>query len=190
MGAPTGHIREQLWGRVHIPLAEHGGICYSANMNDLVRALKRELSQLEAALRHNPTFVKIERIKATLKAYQSDPPVATATGIHNDRSNVPEQTVPADVHGSKRPANPSKRSRVYDTVEEVICSRGPTHRKDLLAELTARGLMGTEKNPIQSIAIYLSDAKDRFMSVGDGVWTLRSRSEQIEPPAEVGGRSE
>jgi hypothetical protein len=159
-------------------------------MNDLVRALKRELSQLEAALRHNPTFVKIERIKATLEAYQSDAPVASATGNYNERATVPEPKVPADVPGSKRPNNPSKRSRVYDTVEEVIRSRGPTHRKDLLAEVTARGLMGTEKNPIQSIAIYLSDAKDRFMSVGDGVWALRARSDKIEPPAEIGGGSE
>jgi len=81
----------------------------------------------------------------------------------------------------------SKRSRVYEVFEEMIRTRGPTHRKDLLAEVMARGIMGGEKNPMQSIAIYLSDAKERFESVGDGVWALRARSgARIEAPAKAG----
>jgi hypothetical protein len=155
-------------------------------MNDLVRALKRELSQLEAALRHNPTFVKIERIKATLEAYENDSPAASAAIVPNERVTAP--VVPAETRG--RATNPSKRSRVYDTVEELIRSRGPTHRKELLAEVSARGLMGSEKNPMQSLAIYLSDAKGRFKSVGDGMWDLRDDLEQGRGGPENEGRPE
>ena len=39
--------------------------------------------------------------------------------------------------------------------------------------------MGAEKNPMQSFAIYLSDAKDRLKSVGDGIWTLRENAEKL-----------
>jgi hypothetical protein len=145
--------------------------------SDVVRVLERELTQLEASLRANPTYIKIERIRGLLAAYGSDGGEVQVIG----RSNHQSSTGPFE---RKSPNAPSKRSKVYDVVEEVIRSRGPTHRKDLLAEVTARRLMGTEKNPMQSIAIYLSDAKERFKSVGDGVWALRDRSEEnIEAPA-------
>jgi hypothetical protein len=151
--------------------------------DDVIKVLERELAQLEATLRSNPTYIKIERIKVLLAAYAPD---------DGDVHLMSKQSAQARRASAERrnPNKPSKRSKVYDVVEELIRSRGPTHRKELLAEVTARGLMGSEKNPMQSIAIYLSDAKDRFMSAGDGFWKLRERSEQIESPAEIGGGSE
>jgi hypothetical protein len=154
-------------------------------MSDVVKVLERELAQLETSLRKNPTFIKIERIRELLATYRVD---SGGVPVAAPPPSAPRPSAPVERNAGNMP---TKRSRVYEVVEELIRTKGPTHRKVLLAEVTARGIMGTEKNPMQSMAIYLSDAKDRFESVGDGVWTLRDRSEErIEAPADMVGASE
>ena len=138
-------------------------------MNDIVEILERELSQLETELRRNPTFVKIERIRQLIDVYRGTAPAPAPVPPRAAQSaHKPVTSAPKPV---------SKRMQISEAITEALKANGPMHRKDLLRMMINRGLMGTEKNPMQSMAIYLSDAKNRFRSLGNGRWDLQTVEE-------------
>jgi hypothetical protein len=167
-------FNKEIYGRSryspNIPLAPTPPLRYPARMKtEIEKSLERELARLEPELMANPIYIKVSRIKELLAAYRGTPTVAATVGQFVEPVAPKGQPHVREVGGS------TKRGRVYAALEELIRSTGkPVHRKLMLDHLISNNLMGKEKNPMQSLAIYLSDAKDRFKSVGPGVWGLAS----------------
>jgi hypothetical protein len=144
-------------------------------MNDFRKALEREVADLESALQAHPIYVRLVKAKELLAAYGTAPP-----------QRVTQDGVPPPVRSkltrvrkkvkTRKVGEKSKKERVLDAVTEMI-RNGATHRKVILDRLTIQGLMGSEANPMQQLAGYLSEEKTRFRSAGDGNWKLTPEAE-------------
>jgi hypothetical protein len=131
-------------------------------MANIIPSLRQELAALEADIRSDPRYRKIERIRALLSEYGSDEPQASAVAPS-----------PANVGHRRTPAYDTKKDRVRGVIREVFTVKGSAHRSEILKTLTDRGIMGQEKDPMASLAAYLSDFKE-FKNIGLGQWTLAS----------------
>jgi hypothetical protein len=133
-------------------------------MPNIVPSLRQELAALDAELRADPRYRKIERIRALLSEYGDEEPQA-ASVAHQPPANLwRRRSAPSD----------SKKERVRAVIRETLAAEGSAHRSALLKTLMDRGIMGQEKDPMGSLAAYLSDFKD-VKNTGGGRWTL-------EPP--------
>ena len=65
-------------------------------------------------------------------------------------------------------------------ITALLQQRGTIHRKEILSHLTAAGLMGHEKDPMASLAAYLSDWRDSFDPDGGGNWSLKHEMKAAE----------
>lgn len=148
-------------------------------MSDVVGPLIQELASLEAQLNADPRYRKIARIRALLSEYELDAKSKTSF----------EQTAPGNAPSRRvrGQSTNSKAIRVRDALRSFLILKGAVHRNDLLKELTSKGIMGNEKDPLASLAAYLSQFKD-FTSVGNGQWAL-AHSDDIEK-ASVNGSTE
>ena len=66
----------------------------------------------------------------------------------------------------------TKEERIKSELISIFNGHGPQHRTKLLEHLKAMGLMGHEKDPMASLAAYLSGWKEIFAFDGKGVWGL------------------
>ncbi|MGJ0454796.1 MAG: hypothetical protein ACR65T_16430 [Methylocystis sp.] len=130
-------------------------------MSSLIAALREELSQLEAELGNDPRYRKAMHIRELLGEYETKSP---ATQKVVEKTSIPPPA--ADVHESKK-------AKVKREIDRLLRQEGPTHRNRILEVLIAKKLMGNEKDPMQSLAIYLSNFSDDFVSQGEGVWAIR-----------------
>jgi len=156
-------------------------------MNDLLKTLRHELADLEAQLRLDPRVEKIERIKALLNSYGAETMPETASG---------QTLTPAVTRSIRRHAAKSRRrktsggntkdKRVKEVVLAYLAARGPQHRKDILNEVVRAGLMGSEKDPLQGLAIYLSRWKNEIAGLGGGRYQLAS-TKSSEKKSGLGG---
>jgi hypothetical protein len=73
----------------------------------------------------------------------------------------------------KRPE--SKATRIHAAITDLLTNEGSTHRKEILNKLIKLGLMGNEKDPMASLAAYLSGWKDAFTFDGKGNWSLAGK---------------
>ena len=71
-----------------------------------------------------------------------------------------------------------------DTVDALLSENGTLHRSDILNVLLAKGVMGTEKDPMAHLAAFLSDSRDKFQSDGKGNFSLRQQGQPELPPAD------
>lgn len=132
-------------------------------MTNVVSALRQELATLEADLSADPRYRKIERIRALLAEYEAD--------VGANETDILSANVAPRRKERTRPLN-SKTERVREIIKSVLIERGTVHRSELLKVLTGKGIMGSEKDPMASLAAYLSDFKDDFRNVGTGQWAL------------------
>jgi hypothetical protein len=132
-------------------------------MTNVVAALRQELTTLETDLRADPRYRKIERIRALLTEYDTD--------VGANDSEVFSTNSPPRKRERTRPIN-SKSERVREIIKTVLIEKGTAHRSELLKALTERGVMGSEKDPMASLAAYLSDFREDFKNVGIGRWSL------------------
>lgn len=131
---------------------------------DFLSALKAEIAALDAEIRADPRHRKLQRLRDTLDEYepQRAPEVHQGiVGLGGNGSLVANATVL------------TKEERVRAEVTRLCQQHGTLHRKDILKHLMTAGLMGTEKDPLQALAIYLSNWKDEFDFDGNGNWSLR-----------------
>ena len=56
------------------------------------------------------------------------------------------------------------------------------HRGEILSELMSLGLMGDVKDPMASLAAYLSDFRSELQNLGQGRWSLRESAPDAEAP--------
>ena len=128
-------------------------------MANIVTSLHQELAALEADIRSDPRYRKIERIRALLSEYGAD------------ESGTPVAAPPTNFGHKRSATSDTKKDRVRDVIGEVLTVKGNAHRSELLRALTDRGIMGQEKDPMASLAAYLSDFKE-FKNIGVGRWAF------------------
>ena len=78
----------------------------------------------------------------------------------------------------------TKKARLLREITAILSLRGTVHRKQILDHLIDKKIMGQETKPLDSLGIFLSTHKDRFMSVGGGNFRLRSPTEN-DPSVKV-----
>jgi hypothetical protein len=164
-------------------------------MSNLVPVLKAELAQLETELRQDPRWRKIERIRALLQDYEQPTPAPRAGADMFDnalQSNLPAAhpetwadalaRTPASVspdHFIPRAFMNStvrhlpKVERVRTEIRDLLKRKQIAHRKEILHRLIEAGVMGYEKDPMASLAAYLSGFKDDFVFDGNGNYSLK-----------------
>jgi hypothetical protein len=130
--------------------------------------LKDELARLEAELQSDPRHVKIRRINDLLAAYSKDErPADLPPAKPPIQRKVPTKT--------RHRKKPSKRALIKKTVHALIATTGSAHRKDILAALIAKGIMGKEANPMAALAAYLSRWNDEFATDGHGNFSVKKK---------------
>jgi hypothetical protein len=132
-------------------------------MNDLVTALRSELAALERELQSDARYVKVQRIRELLTAYAPVKDITSKPTPKQRRGRIRR----------KAARLPSKAQRVLHEVEALLMTRGRLHRKEILAHLVSKGLMGKEKTPMANLAAYLSSWRARFETDGKGNFKLR-----------------
>jgi len=160
-------------------------------MTDLVRAIRQELASIEtdmgkltaeaeklnAKLREKGE--KAEKLKAVLLLYEDDGAEGDADGQRPlfvsgqvvRLSSRPLLSSAAIVGVSSTP-HMSKAAMVKAAVIQLLHEKGTEHRQKILGYLVERGLMGNEKNPMASLAAYLSENKELFSPDGKGNFSL------------------
>ena len=147
-------------------------------MFDIVDALDRELQRLEAELMQDVRYRRIRRIRELIDDYRSEKGSPPSFGA---RVAVPEARHSATT-------GPTKAKQIRASVRDYISRHtAPVHRNELLEHVSASGLMGRVKDPMASLAAYLSEWRDEFAPDGRGNWSLRvspqGEAEGVEPSA-------
>ena len=137
------------------------------NEIDIVNALKRELVTLERELEDDPRYRKIARIRALLAEYSPPPPAVTH--IARTRSTSPD----------------SKKTRIHDAIVNFLAAHPGAHRRDILSDLLQKGLMGEVKDPMASLAAYLSDFRGELDNLGQGLWALKELAPELSRPEPI-----
>ena len=135
---------------------------------DIVNALRRELRDLESDLEGDPRYRKIARIRALLTEYSPPTPNAV-TPIARTRATSPN----------------SKKNRVHDAIMNYLAAHPGAHRSELLSNLTSQGLLVGQKDPMASLAAYLSDFRSELQNNGQGHWSLKESAPDAEAPEPI-----
>lgn len=142
----------------------------------LVPALQTELADLEKDIRQNPDprLRKAERIRELLREYGALPasrpnmsPLERA--VIGDAENMNRLMATTIASGRQM----SKQERIRREIHGLLEKQQIAHRKDILAHLIAKGVMGHEKDPMAALAAYLSGFKDDFVFDGNGNYSLK-----------------
>ena len=140
-------------------------------MINIVEVLSGELATLEAELENDPRYRKIARIRSLLAEYRMASPTES-TNVSPNRAT--------------RTASPnSKKNRVHDAIMNFLAGHHGAHRRELLADLVHRGIMGDEKDPMASLAAYLSDFRSELKNLGQGHWSLKESAPDAEAPEPI-----
>ena len=124
---------------------------------------------------------------------------AEAQAHANDMiATVPEAPRPPVVAKVSTPdagrAGGSKADRMEAEVRALLAMRGTAHRKEILAHLIEKEIMGHEKAPLAHLAAFLSTNRDSFESDGKGNFKLRrvtfegpgnKNGEELNEPAQT-----
>jgi hypothetical protein len=139
---------------------------------DIVNALRREMAVLETDLENDPRYRKIARIRSLLAEYTA---TATPHGAVNALTPRPTRTAQPN----------SKRNRVHDGIMNFLAANPGAHRRDILATLIHDGLLGDVKDPMASLAAYLSDFRSELQNLGQGHWSLKELAPAAEAPEPI-----
>jgi hypothetical protein len=139
-------------------------------MSEIVDALRRELETLEAELANDPRYRKIARIRSLLTEYAA--PTSRSADV-------------AQTKRTRTTSTSSKKIRIHDALMSFLAAHPGAHRSDILAEMKGKGLMGDEKDPMASLAAYISDFRDELENVGQGRWSLRESAPDAEAPGPI-----
>jgi hypothetical protein len=132
-------------------------------MTDVIFALCSELRNLEAELANDPRYQKIGKIRELLAMY----------GAATQSSNLAEATQPMAEHVLAS-GQATKADRIRSEIESLLRANGIVHRKEILDRLTSLGIMGSERDPMASLAAYLSEMRESIVSHGGGKWGFRN----------------
>jgi len=141
-------------------------------MTDFIEALSAELAALEAELASDPRYRKIAGLRSLLAEYKRIvPPTRAGMLLHKLSVRAPQTN--------------SKKSRVHDGIVSFLAAHPGAHRSELLSDLIGKGLMGDEKDPMASLAAYLSDFRSELQNNGQGHWSLKELAPNAEAPGPI-----
>jgi len=152
-------------------------------MSDFTAALERELGRLEGELEQDPRTRRIKQIRQLLADYRTtNGPVALSAASISPTGAPSRPHVAASPSSSRRRhrVRLSKAASVRMAVRQLLTKEGTVHRREILKNLVEQQLMGHEKNPMVSLAAYLSDWKDDFASDGHGNFKLKKSAESAD----------
>lgn len=167
-------------------------VIYTAGMSELVPTLRKELAAVEADVekleaeaaklqaRLRLSLEKAEKVKAVIALYANDAEEQPQPRLF---ASLTATSVAGGTHVRKQAARSSKAASLKMEVTDLLNARGTEHRQKILDHLVAKGLMGHEKDPLGSLAAYLSANKDVFMADGRGNFSLRREGHREPPPA-------
>lgn len=140
-------------------------------MTDFSSALRTELKELtkelKLTLQADPRYRRLRLVRDLLAEY--DPKAKVPTLFDQlELGGGADDDQKADLTSG------SKEERVKAALRALLKEKGEVHRKDMLEHLKVLGLMGKEKDPMQSLAIYLVGWKDDFESDGAGNYSLKN----------------
>jgi hypothetical protein len=139
-----------------------------------IESLKAEIAEIEAALRADPRHRKLAKLRETLAEYEPLPPAEkTQPPSFRLPGPPPDSFAQAVGNGLAR----TKEERIKAELTGLFTKDGPQHRSIILEHLKQKALMGHEKDPMASLAAYLSGWKDVFGFDGKGTWGLRDQFE-------------
>ena len=134
---------------------------------DLKVTLSMALADIEANIRvHEAEVAKYREAANTLRGLMNAP-------VRRDLTPPPPPA--AHTEGAQRRwdrQGPSKRAQVLGVALELIdaSAEKKAHRGDILKAVKDREIMGHEKNPMKSLANYLSGFDELKPVGGDGFW--------------------
>jgi hypothetical protein len=147
-------------------------------MPDVTIALRSELESLEAELAADPRYRKITKIRELLAMYGA----AAQLPAQADLPQSLKQQMPTGTQLTKA-------QRIRSEIEPLIRAKGIVHRQEMLNHLISLGIMGHERSPMASLAAYLTEMKETFVSHGGGKWGLRDgpMPTKIRSPRKIRG---
>ena len=150
-------------------------------MSELINALEKERVTLEADLAADPRFQKLQRIRELLALY-------SAAIVPSPSPRMSQET-----KGATRPRRVSSKTVMMEgDITELLREKAQLHRSAILEYLTAKGIMGSEKNPLAHLASFLSDRRHLYVTDGRGNFRLREHGEHEsgQPLSEPAGSDE
>jgi hypothetical protein len=148
------------------------------NMSDFTMALERELHRLEGELERDPRFRRIKQLQQLLVDYRTTGNGSMeAPAMPTPPASTPSGPPVAFPPPRRRRVHLSKGASVHMAVQDMLAKHGTLHRAEILKSLVEQRLMGHEKNPMASLAAYLSDWKSDFAPDGHGNFTLKKSTE-------------
>ncbi len=142
--------------------------------DNFISMMRREIADLEAALAENPTFRKIQALKAAIQEYEGEGGFAPATE-------------------PKKRAKASPRKRSEQREKALLFAKNmlkglstPTPTRDIFAAMEEAGLSLPGNDPANNLSAMLSNSQD-FESLGRSGWVL---AEAVGSPQEIVGGGE
>jgi hypothetical protein len=135
-------------------------------MSDFTNAMRRELNDLEEALRADPRHEKIKRLRELLTFYE---PSQTAHLTRRPPVHATNRFAPKPTGGA-----PSKTKAMEVAIATLLTAKVQAHRTAILQHLVDAGIMGHEKNPTAHLAAFMSDRRHLYESDGKGNFHLRA----------------
>lgn len=136
-------------------------------MSEAMRLLELEAEELESSLRADIRSIKLQRIRAVLDVYAPNaemPVLVTETAARSKHKGMP--------------AEGTKARLVFEAIDIMLEDRS-MRRTEILDKLVEAGLMGHEKRPLNSLAGYLTDYREFFVSNGKGLYRLSPKKKAL-----------
>jgi hypothetical protein len=147
--------------------------------DDFTTALEREIQRLQAELLQDPRYRLMSQIQTLLADYRNGAkPPAGEVEAESAPPSPPAPSPSSAPRYRRRRVHLSKAASVRSAVKGFLLEKGTTHRSVILKHLIEQKLMGHEKNPMASLAAYLSDWKNVFEPDGRGNFTLKKSTER------------
>lgn len=125
--------------------------------------LERAVAAAQEKLRFSAE--KIAQIKLVIQMLEAEASERVTTVVEAPKVAAEARAVPV--------SKTSKSGLMEAEITNILSLRGPTHRKDILAALIDKKIMGHEKSPMAHLAAFLSSKKDLYEPNGSGVFTLK-----------------
>lgn len=145
-------------------------------MRDVIETLHAELAGLEAELSADVRYLKAQRIRELLALYEDRPETPVQAKAQPTKGVKSPRGQTLNGFWANKSERDSKKRQIRAKVEQLLTERPVVHRGELLEALKAANLMGHEKNPMASLAAYLSEWRDQFTPDGRGNFMLASRA--------------
>ena len=140
------------------------------NYQDTLRGLRQVASQLTLQIDELHDEIQVltdRRTRLIGKFADINAAIATVNSFTDEGLN--NSFIP--------PQDETFKTQLTNAIYEALLREGPLHRKTILDRVSHMGIQIGVKNPLSSLASYLS-IDERFANVGKGIWALAGQVEK------------